>query len=156
MSSIQIPQRRTVLQVMLAVVCILPVTLLVLLGFPPLQFDTPIATVATTLVVFSRVFLLLAGGYAAWIIVRQLRDPRPLLVIDDLGVHSLFIRDGLLAWRDIAGAEAEHIVDEDTHAAMVRIRLRDGLRAVERLDPLPGPIGWFARRDAARNRWRSR
>jgi hypothetical protein len=150
MSTILIPQRRGALRVLLLVSLLFPVAMLVALGPVELHFGSPLAGLTTLLQLLSRAIPVAGGLYAAAIVQRLLRDPRPRLAIDDIGVRSVWIRDGVLAWRDIAEASVRYEEDDVTRMELLCVRLRRPSDAATRFEPLPGLLGAHARRRVSR------
>ncbi|HMS02009.1 MAG TPA: hypothetical protein PKE51_03505 [Gemmatimonadaceae bacterium] len=150
MSTILIPQRRGVLWVLLLVTLALPIAMIVSFGPLVLSLDTPLDMLATGLDLLTRLMPLAIGLYAAFFVFRQLQDPRPLLAIDDLGIRSRSIRDGVLAWRDIAEATVRYETDDATRLELLCLRLRRPSDAATRFDPPHGPLAGSIRRRVAR------
>lgn len=150
MSSVRIPQRRGVQLVLLGVVLTLPFLMLWLLGPVAWRLDSTTAAITTLMLLAVRIIPVLGAIACIPVLVRLLRDPRPLLAIDDDGVRSIWIRDGVLAWRDIEEATVRREHDDVLQEDVLCLALRAPARAERRLDPLPGPFGWYARRRVAR------
>jgi hypothetical protein len=75
--------------------------------------------------------ILFFGGCAA-VLVRQLLDARPRIVLNDEGILDRTLKVGVIRWEDILGAEVATISGQN----FLALRLRDESRYTSRLGPV--------------------